>query len=128
MNHRKFLTRLGLLTAILLVLSYLFSRQFPAFFPWDLLLGSIGLFFLLSLSVFYAGAKSALSKEPNAFTRLIMLFTFGKLFLAGGLVIVWYKFARPDSVYFVIPYFVIYIAYTVFETDVLTRLSKIKAR
>lgn len=128
MNHKRYIGKLSALTALLLLVSYLINSKYPEFVPWDFMLLTILLFFILSVTVFYFGAKAAMSKDANAFTRLIMLLTFGKLFLSVALVVAWLKLKAPDSMLFVVPFFAVYIIYTIFETNTLTHLSKINAR
>lgn len=120
--------RLSVLTAGLLLVCYLLSTRLPEVFLWDFLLLTVALFFFLSTGIFYMGAKAAMSKDSNAFTRLIMVFTFGKLFLSALLVIGWVKLKAPENMLFVVPFFAIYIIYTVFETNTLTHLGKINVR
>ncbi len=128
MSQRRFLARIGGLTALLLVLAYVGSQLWPAVMPWPFMLLTIGLFFILSVAAFYFGARAALSKDANAFTRLIMVFTLTKLLVSAVFVIAWFRIVSPKSMMFVVPFFVVYIIYTVFETSVLTRLGKINVR
>ncbi len=120
--------RLSALTAALLLVCYLLSTRFPEVVLWEFMLLTIALFFFLSTGVFYLGVKAAMSKDANAFTRLIMIFTFGKLFLSAVLVIAWVKLKAPENMLFVVPFFAVYIIYTIFETNTLTHLGKINAR
>ncbi len=128
MNRRKFSFQLVLLT-IILTGAVLMLQYFPVFRPsTGFSLVSIGFFFLLSLVMFLVAAQAAVSKDNNAFTRLIILFTMGKLFLTIILVVVYKEVLNPESNYFIIPFFGIYITYTVFETIFMTKLGKVKAR
>lgn len=128
MNRRKFSFQLVLLTVVLTVV-VLFLQNIPVFnADTGFSLISIGFFFFLSLGMFLIGAKAAMSKDKNAFTRLIILFSMGKMFLTVVLVIVYKLVTKPESVYFMIPFFGIYIAYTIFETIFMTKLGKVKAR
>ncbi len=128
MNRRKFSYQLVVLTVSLTVVVLLlqYFSVFRASIGFSLL--SIGFFFFLSLLMFYAAAKAAISKDKNAFTRLIMVFSMGKLFLTIIIVILYHRIAQPESISFIIPFFGIYIAYTVFETIFMTKLGKVKAR
>ena len=89
---------------------------------------SIGFFFLLSLAMFFTSAKAAVSKDKNSFTRLIMVFTMVKLFLTVIIVVLYQRLAKPENVIFILPFFIIYIAFTVFETIFMTKLGKVEAR
>ena len=128
MNKQKFLFQLITLTLLLVV--GVMGLHFMSVFisSTGFFLVSIGFFFLLSLAMFYAAAKAAISKDQNAFTRLIMVFTMVKMLLSVVLVVVYQKVAQPEDVLFVVPFFVIYIVYTVFETIFMTKLGKVKAR
>ena len=127
MNQKRYMGRLSVLTAVLLLISYLANSKFPEIVPWDFTLITISMFFFMSTAVFYLGVNAAMSKDSNAFTRVIMLFTFGKLFLSALLVVGWLKLKAPESMLFVVPFFAVYIIYTIFETNTLTHLSKINA-
>lgn len=127
MTRRKFYFQLVGITIALLVLIGA-SQILPVFAPHlNFSLISLGIFFLVAIILFNLGAKSAVSKDKNAFTRIIMASTFIKMFLALIIVVVYHKMANPKGAYFVIPFFVIYFTYTIFETQFLSKLGKIKA-
>ena len=128
MNRRRFFFQLSLITAgVLLIL--LFLHIFQPFAPFKIIsLVTLSFFVLLSVAMYLLAAKAALSKDKNAFTRLIMVFTFGKMLLTVALIIAFQKLLKPDSTYYLIPFFFIYIVFTVFETIFMSRLGKIKAR
>lgn len=127
MTRRRFFIQLLLLTAALVV-AVLLLQLLPVFQPsfWFSMF-TIGLFAFVSICLFFLGAKTAVSKDKNAFTRTVMVCTFGKLFLAFGVVIVYHKSFQPEGKLFLFPFFTIYFAYTVFETLFLSKLGKIKA-
>jgi hypothetical protein len=128
MNRRRFLIQLSLLaTGVLaLLLSSQFFSPFQPYLHFSLM--SLAFFVFLSAGMYFPAAKAAISKDKNAFTRLIMMFTFGKLLLTVVLVIGYQKLSRPPDNFFLLPFFLVYIAFTIFETIFLTKLGKIKAR
>ena len=128
MSRRRFFLQLTLVTFGTLAgisLLQLFP-QFHVSFQFSLL--SLLFFVVISAVMFLIAAQAALSKDKNVFTRLIMVFTFVKMLLTLALVVVFQKFARPTNNLFLIPFFSIYIVYTIFETTFMTKLGKIKAR
>lgn len=128
MNRRKFSFQLLALT-ILLTTGMMALQMLPSFSDFvGFYLFTIGFFFSLSLLMFFSSAKAAVSKDKNAFTRLIMVFTMVKLFLTIAIIITYKIWIKPEGVLFVLPFFIIYIAYTVFETLFMTKLGKVKAR
>ena len=128
MNRRKFLFQLVMLTILLIVI--IMGLQFlPSFSSsTGFSLFCIGFFFLLSLVMFFIAAKAAVSKDKYAFTRLIIVFTMLKMLLTVVLVVIYQKIAKPEGGTFLFPFFIIYIAYTVYETVFMTKLGKVKAR
>ncbi len=128
MNHRPFFTQfliITLITGFLLVIIHVFQQ----FSPYKVVSAvSLVFFAILSLVMYFAAEKSALSNDKNAFTRLVMIFTFLKMFLTGALVIGYHRIFKPADSFFLIPFFLIYIVYTGFETAFMSKLGKIKAR
>jgi len=120
--------QLGSITAgVLLIL--LFLHIFQPFSDSRLIsLVTLAFFVLMSVGMYLLAAKAAVSKDKNAFTRLIMVFTFVKMLLTVTLIIIFHKLLKPESNYYLIPFFFIYIVFTVFETIFMSRLGKIKAR
>lgn len=128
MNRQRFFLQLILITAG--VFGFLLLLQiFPAF-SQDFVFSvtSLAFFVLLSLGMFLLAIKAAVSKDKNAFTSLIIGFTFAKLLLTVALVLVYKKIANPEGALFLVPFFLIYIVFTIFETVFMTKLGKIKAR
>ena len=127
MTRRRFYFRLVGLTAVL-VLFVLLSQLVSVFQPHFVFsLASVAIFAAVAVLLFNLGVKTAVSKDKNAFTRVVMASTFIKMFLALIIVIVYHRLANPEGAYFVIPFFVVYFAYTIFETQFLSKLGKIKA-
>ena len=127
-NRRKFSFQLLILT-IFLTAGVMALQLLPALRPFTgFYLVSIGFFFFLSLAMFFMAAKAAVSKDKNAFTRLIMLFTMVKLLLTVIIIAVYRYWFEPKETAFIFPFFVIYIAFTVYETIFMTKLGKVEAR
>ncbi|MEZ4961673.1 MAG: hypothetical protein R2830_17725 [Saprospiraceae bacterium] len=128
MNRRRFFLQLIMLTGSALVVLILF--QFSPVFKADRLLSFFSLAFFAGITVvmYLMAVKAAVSKDKNAFTRLIMVFTFVKLFLSITIIIAYTKVVQPTGKYFILPFFLVYLVFTIFETMFMTKLGKIKAR
>jgi hypothetical protein len=128
MSHRRFFSQLLLITlfsGFLLV----FLHVFQPFAPYKALSAvSLGFFALLAMGMYFPSAKAAMSNDKNAFTRLIMLFTFLKMFLTAALIIGYHRIFKPADSFFLIPFFLTYVVFTGFETVFMSKLGKIKAR
>ncbi len=128
MSHRRFflqLLPLTILTGLVLIFTHIFQPLAPY-----LTLSMVGLVFFAALTagIYFPAAKAALSSDRNAFTRLVMLFTFVKMFLTAALIIGYHRIFKPGNNLFLLPFFFTYIVFTVFETIFMSKLGKIKSR
>jgi hypothetical protein len=128
MKRRRFFFPLGIVTVIMtgLVLALQFFPVFQNSLYFSIF--NIAFFVMLSIGSFFLGVKTALSKDKNAFTRFIMVFTFVKLLLCVVLVVSYHRIFQPQQNFFLIPFFLTYLTYTILETVYLSKLGKIKAR
>ncbi|MCR9290789.1 MAG: hypothetical protein NXI23_25740 [Bacteroidetes bacterium] len=128
MTNRQFYVQLGSLTiAIFILMAGL--HFIPVLKPyWDITIGSIILFIVISVLIWHVGQNAALSDNKNIFTSLILGFIFGKMFLCVIFVLIYSKTVLPETKYFLVPFFIIYLAYTVFETMILTKLARLKPK
>ncbi len=81
-------------------------------------------FVSLSITVYYLGNSAARSRNKNRLTQLIMILVFFKLFSCLLIIIIYDRFFHPASNYYVLPFFLIYISYTVFEVMMLSKANK----
>lgn len=126
MTKRGFFSQLGIVTilvaSILLVLHYQ-----PLFQPYaDISIISLLFFIGLSLAIYFFGLKAAKSDNKNVFIRLIMGVTFGKMMFSLMLLFIYYKVVEPQSGHFLVPFFIVYFCYTIFETFYMMKLGKMK--
>lgn len=128
MSKRSFFSQLIFLI-LLTGLALVFIHVFQPFAPYKMLsLCALVFFAMLTSFVYLTAAKAALSNDRNAFTRLIMLFTFVKMVLTAALLIGYHNVFQPTDNMFLIPFFLIYIVFTSFETIFMSKLGKVKSR
>jgi len=124
MSQKQFFQQLIVATAIAALLVFVLNF-FPAFVNSQNLSWTTILFFVsLSIFVFLIGGKMAKQKNKNAYTSLILLVMMTKMLLCILLVAVYSKAYKPTSNFFLIPFFSIYLIYTIFEVHLMTRLGK----
>ena len=124
MSQRSFFTQLFTITSFFVVLA-LFSSHLPTIGAYsNVFWMSIVFFFLLSIVMFFLGKKAAVSKNKYAFTNINIGFTGGKLFLSTILLVIYYKIASPEDNFFIVPFFIVYLVYTAFETNFMLKLSR----
>ena len=78
--------------------------------------------------MYYMGIRTAASKDRNAFTRTVLGFTGVKMFLAIVMLVIYVEIVKPLSRHFLLPFFIIYFIYTIYETYFMMKLSHVKPK
>jgi len=86
---------------------------------------SLGFFILLSIVMYNMGIAAAKSDNKNQFTNVVMGITFFKMMLSLLLILAYNKLVEPDTKLFILPFFGIYLIYTIFEVWFMTKLGRI---
>ncbi len=86
------------------------------------------LLLLLGFAMFTYGAQVVAERiaggsNPAALLNYVMVLTFAKMAFSLALVYGYYLYARPASKAFLWPFFLVYLAFTTFETYALIKLS-----
>ncbi|MFT5909730.1 MAG: hypothetical protein ACI9XO_001246 [Paraglaciecola sp.] len=76
--------------------------------------------------MFVLGKKTAASQNVNDFSQVVFGSIIGKMFLTVFLVVAYFEVQQPQDSHFLIPFFLIYLAFTIFETAFMMKLSKVK--
>lgn len=119
--------QLGLLSLAAVLLVF-FLNRLPRLQPYSLLSwASLGAFIALSAAMFSAGRRAARSDNKNDFTNAVLGFTMGKMFLAILLLFGYSRLAQPPDKLFIIPFFSVYLIYTIFETYFMMKLGRMKS-
>jgi hypothetical protein len=92
----------------------------------DLSIISFVFFILFSFILFKGGQSASKSKNKQLFSQFFLLATGIKMFLSLAIVLIYFLIVKPSSQYFIIPFFFVYICYTVFEVYFLTKLGNSK--
>ncbi|MCB0651219.1 MAG: hypothetical protein KDC85_08090 [Saprospiraceae bacterium] len=124
MSLKTFFSKL-LMTMVISVV-FIFGMSFiPALQSFNSLGWTSILFFILwTLLMFFISRKAAQNENKNIFTNAILGFTFAKLFISAGIVYAYFKITEPESRFFLIPFFGVYLIYTIFETYFMMKLGK----
>lgn len=81
-------------------------------------------FIILFLPTFYIAKKSAQSANKQLFTGIIMLSVLSKLVVSIVMVFWYHKNFHPSGPLFLVPFFLVYIIYTIFESQFMIKLGK----
>lgn len=128
MTAKAFYLQLALVTLIAAATAYGINT-FPQFadvqpIAWI----SLGIFVLLSVVMYYAGRKAAFSDNKHDFTNVSLGVTIGKIFIAILFILGYNQLMQPDSRFFIIPFFLMYLIYTIFETYIMMKLGRLNTQ
>lgn len=127
MTFQRFMAALITTAVGTALINYISQLFFPALQRFaDIAWWSLGVFTVLSLLMYLAGKSAALSSNKYIFIQLIMVSIFFKMVAGVGVLLVYKKLFQPDSKLFVIPFFVVYLTFTIFETYFMTQLARMK--
>lgn len=125
MSNAHFLKLYAVLLLIVLPLLLVFCF-IPVFKPYNgLNVVSFIFFNVLCLAAYYFGKKSLKSPNKFLFNQLIMLNVIIKMFVSIGIIVIFHQFYNPQTNWFVLPFLIFYVIYTIFETYLLTNLVKL---
>jgi len=129
MSFKQFIYQLSIISLFIIALIYLaglYSNDWAS----NSRLGyfSIIFFVLLLIITFLIAQKSSQSSNKQLFTGIILLSVLSKLFLSIGLVFWYHKIFHPSGPLFLVPFFLVYIIYTIFESRFMIKLGKDDAK
>jgi len=78
--------------------------------------------------MYYAGRKAAFSDNKHDFTNVSLGVTIGKIFIAILFILGYNQLMQPDSRFFIIPFFLMYLIYTIFETYIMMKLGRLNTQ
>ncbi len=85
---------------------------------------SLGAFFLFTLAVFFVAQAAIRSKSPTAFVQAVIGILAFKLFGAVLLILLYDRLFEPETRWFLLPFFTLYLIYTILETFLLMQMGK----
>ena len=126
MSLKNFITQIVGLSIFLLAALFLLHSFSPFSSYWDISLLSLVFFTALSFLMFYFGLSTSENEDKNAFTRVALLSTAGKMMLSVVLVVIYFEIRQPEDRNFLVPFFIVYLCFTIFETSFMMKLAKKK--
>jgi len=129
MPQAVFFTRLLITTIITLLVIIGLTYLYPDLnSQWPFMLSGVGVFFGLTLLIYYTAIPAAKSENKARLAQYVMVLTFVKMMLSIVLVYAYFRLGNPPSRSFLFPFFVSYLSYTIFETVFLVNLSQRTAK
>jgi hypothetical protein len=105
----------------------LFAQFFDTFRLYnDVTWWSLCVFVPLSIIMFLVGQSAAKNVNKYLFSNLIVHFTVIKLLFSLLSVVMYKKIYHPESKFFIVPFALVYVVFTIFETFFMVKLTKPK--
>ena len=111
---RNFIIRLTVFSVILGIITFGLTFFLPAGYFSPVLPFLFPFFYSANIIVFYFLIKS-MQKKFSSFINRFMLATFVKLMIYMTVLLAYIFTQKEDAVHFILAFFVLYVAYTVFE-------------
>ncbi len=127
MEQPLFIKQLGI-TALIVAAILLGIHFIPGFSSfWIFSLVSWAGFIALSVLIYKTAYSAAHDANKNKYTNVIIGAVMGKFALSLVIILgYWYGFS-PSSKFFLLPFFLIYLGFTIFEVHFLMKLGKTNA-
>ena len=127
MTFQRFLTLLSATSAgviaVNLILQYAFlSLKNNSHIAW----WSLALFIAISWLMYVLGKRAANSPDKYFFNNVIIGSMLFKMILSVAVLLVYKKTFHPEGKTFLIPFFIAYFTFTIFETYFMTQLTERK--
>ena len=127
MTFQRFLMLLGITIACSVLLNFSLTFLVSKLHYYNSMgFWSIFLFSLISFVLFFLGQQAAKSTNKLLFNNVIMASVFLKMMAAVVILLVYKKVNHPESNVFLIPFFIAYFFFSIFETYFMVKLSKNK--
>jgi len=124
MNTKTFIRYLIGVTAFAILAISALNLFLPISKYIDFSIASLLVFFFFTIFIFFLGKKASASNSGNMFLYIIVINVFFKLIGSFLMVYLYVEVKNPESKIFVIPFLIIYLVYTIFETYFLSLLAQ----
>lgn len=123
MSVRTFTFQLIMVTILVSVLLWLLTT-FPVLKAHqELSWMSLALFVFISIIMFFSGRWGVGNENKSTFIGLMYAYMGGKMLLSVIMITLYYLYYEPDSKLFILPFFLVYFIYTIFESYFLMKLN-----
>ncbi len=126
MSVSKFFQLLFLTIGLLVCIMYFMSLNAKINEYIDIAYYAIPSFTLLSIAIYFL--TEFLEQQPNKgmLLNLVIINVMFKFLIAIAVVLVYYKLRSPEDGIFVLPFIIIYVIFTIFETYFMSLQAKSK--
>lgn len=125
MLSNSFFKQLAIIFVALAGLHCALVFSFPTFGAFQNLFWFSQIFFAaICIASFYGGKHFVRQRNKNVFLQFIMMLIFFRLIASAAIIIGYFKLFIPESKAFLLPFFLVYLAYTIFEVYFLSKIGR----
>lgn len=123
MSSKEFVIKFGIFSSVcfLLILITHLGSKLSSVLPFSL--STLLLYVGLTLMMYLFAKRSRLDSNPGSYTSTLLSFHWIRIFTSLLFVFTYILFFPPKSNLFLLPFFSIYILFTIFEVYMLTKLE-----
>ncbi|HHB79315.1 MAG TPA: hypothetical protein ENK85_08795 [Saprospiraceae bacterium] len=128
MNHTPFFKGLLMTSIIAFVISYGLA-QLPQEVPFQkIILGSFVFFVGFTIIEYIVALRVVNHPNKGLYVGMVQLLTGLKIILTVALVVIFVEVKKPATNWFILPFLLNYVIFTVFETATLMRIGNKKSQ
>jgi hypothetical protein len=125
MSSKRFYTFLTLTVLLTVALLFVVFFFFPPLYAYAKLgWASLALFVNITFLMFFLGKKAVASPNKFLFSNVSMGFIFLKMVMSLMTVVAYKKMTHPASTLFIVPFFIVYLTFTIFETYLMLKMTQ----
>lgn len=123
MSGKEFVIKFGVFTIVclLLILISHLGSSLSTFTTFSL--STLLLYIVLTIVMYILVKRAKLNADPSSYTSLLLSFHWVRIFSSLIFVLTYIKFFIPKSNLFLLPFFAIYILFTIFEVYMITKME-----
>jgi hypothetical protein len=124
MSQSRFYTLLIGVALLTIAVEYGLQWCIPELWNFENLFWYSHIFFiLLTMVMYYAANIFAASSNKNLFSHFILLVVLTKMLSCILIVVGYFKKVQPSSQLFLVPFAIVYVIYTIFETYFMAKIG-----
>ena len=124
MNQSTFYKYLFIVFSLTTSIEYILRYALKELCDYDNLFWTSHVFFILLTMVIYYGANFlAVSENKNYFSGMVLLVILTKMLSCVLIVVGYHQKMNPKSQLFLVPFIIVYVFYTVFETYFMSKIG-----
>lgn len=125
MSNKKFFTNLVISIVVSVVIHFFINLFLPIAKYNDILIYSIIFFTVICLLIYWLSILGIKTKQSNFFLFIVIINVFLKLVAAFVFILLYVRANKPEDKYFLVPFLMTYLIFTLFETIFLSRQARL---